>query len=469
VYVKYSDGSLFVSDIAPSTNHFVDFTNPNGRLWWIDKLKFLPDNGIHGYWNDMNEPAVNGSYLPDNLLFDFDGRKASALEAKNVYGFQMARSSYESALKYGNGRRPFVLTRSAFAGVQRYAAVWSGDNTAKDEYLLQGVLLNCQMGLSGIPFVGPDLGGYIGDGSKDLFKRWIEVGIFSPFVRNHKEFFASANEPWSYGEEAEAISKSYIGFRYRLMPYVYSTFYQATQSGMPVARSLCIHYPFDERIYDPLYQYQFLFGDALLVVPVTTQENVKKVYLPEGKWYDLYTDELLTGRKEFSKPVPIYQIPVYVKQSSIIPMQTLTQSTKDTPSDTLFVHIYNGSQPNEFVYYEDSGDGMEYQKGGYCMRIIRFDPSLKKINFSAQSGTYHSVFKKVQVLLHGFGPDVKEVNINGKSQQLQFCSVKVLDGLEYLEDYYDKATFRVLRDAEPSVVEKTIVLENTANEIVIQL
>jgi alpha-glucosidase len=468
VFVKYSDGSLFVSDIAPSTNHFVDFTNPNGRLWWSDHLKFLPDNGIHGYWNDMNEPAVNGSYLPDNLLFDFDGRKASALEAKNVYGFQMARSSYESALKYGNGRRPFVLTRSAFAGVQRYAAVWSGDNTAKDEFLLQGVLLNCQMGLSGIPFVGPDLGGYIGDGTKDLFKRWMEVGIFSPFVRNHKEFFASANEPWSYGEEAEAISKTFIGFRYRLMPYVYSAFYQATQTGMPIARSLCIQYPSDDKIYDLLYQYQFLFGDALLVVPVTTQENVKKLYLPEGKWYDLFTDELLAGRKELSRPVPIYEIPVYVKESSIIPMQTLIQSTKDAPGDTLFVHVYNGSRPNEFVYYEDTGDGMEYQKGDYCKRIIRFDPSLKKISFSPQSGSFHSVFKKVQVLLHGFGPELKEVAVNGRSQQLQSCSVRLLDGLEYLEDYYDRSVYRALREAEPPLVEKSILFENTANEIVIQ-
>src|SRR5262249_13870476 len=147
----------FVSEIAPSLNHFVDFTDPRGRNWWIDHMKFLPDNGIHGYWNDMNEPAVGGSYLPDNLVFDFDGHHAGAAEAKNVYGMQMARSSFESALKYGNGRRPFVLTRSAFAGIQRYSAVWSGDNQAKDEYLLGGTLLNCTMGLSGVPFVGPDL------------------------------------------------------------------------------------------------------------------------------------------------------------------------------------------------------------------------------------------------------------------------------------------------------------------------
>jgi alpha-glucosidase len=467
VFVKYTDGSLFVSEIAPSTNHFVDFTNPRGREWWIDKMKFLPDNGIHGYWNDMNEPAVNGSYLPDNLLFDFDGRKAGALEAKNVYGFQMARSSYESAIKYGNGRRPFILTRSAFAGVQRYAAVWSGDNTARDEYLLQGVLLNCQMGLSGIPFVGPDLGGYIGDGSKDLFKRWIEVGVFSPFVRNHKEFFASANEPWSYGEEAEAISKSYIGFRYRLMPYVYSMFYKATKSGMPVARSLCINYPYDDNVYDPVYQYQFLFGDALLVIPVTTQETVKKIYLPEGKWYDLNTEELLSGKKEMIKQNPIYQIPVYVRQSSIIPMQALVQSTKEIPADTLFVHVYYGSEKNEFDYYEDRGDGMEYQKGDYCERTITFDPTERKIIFSAQTGSFHSVFRKIQVLFHGFGGGLNGATVNGVSQPVQTCSVRLLDGLEYLEDYYDRSLYHSLRNAEPHLKQESLTFDNSTNEIVI--
>ncbi len=123
VFVKYADGSLFKTEIAPLKVLLPDYTNPKTRSWWIDKMKWMPDNGISGYWNDMNEPAIGGSYLPDNLVFDFDGRKALAGEAKNVYGFQMARSSYEAGLKYRNGKRPFVLTRSAFAGVQRYSAV----------------------------------------------------------------------------------------------------------------------------------------------------------------------------------------------------------------------------------------------------------------------------------------------------------------------------------------------------------
>jgi alpha-glucosidase len=469
VFVKYADGSLFKTEIAPLPVYLPDYTNPATRAWWVDKMKWLPDNGIHGYWNDMNEPAVAGSYLPDNLVFNFDGHTTNAQEAKNVYGFQMARSSYESAVKYGNGRRPFVLTRSAFAGVQRYSAVWSGDNTASDEGLLSGVLLNSQMGLSGIPFVGPDLGGYIGDGTKDLFKRWIEVGVFSPFLRNHKGFFTPANEPWSYGEEIEAIAKTFIEFRYRMMPYVYAAFYEASQTGMPIARSLCINYPFDDKVFDNVYQYQFLFGDAMMVVPVTTTENNKKIYLPKGDWYNIYSDEKIAGEKAWAEDVPAYQIPVFIKASSIIPMQSIVQSAKEKPSDTLWLHVYNGKEKNSFVYYEDRGDGMAYTKGDYCKRVITFDPVQKQLLLQTQEGTYQSDFKKLQLVFHGFENAITEVTVNnGNIQTVQEGRGKILDGLQYMADLYDPSFYAALKNAEQVSSQKTITIDNSAKAIMVQ-
>jgi alpha-glucosidase len=465
VFVKFSDGSFYTAEIAPSLNNFVDFTNPKGREWWKDNMKFLPENGIHGYWNDMNEPAVGGSYLPDNLLFDFDGRKANAPEAKNLYGMLMARSSFESALKYGGNRRPFVLTRSGFAGVQRYAAVWTGDNTAKDEYLLGGTLLNTQLGLSGLSFVGDDIGGYIGNTTKELFTRWIQVGVFAPFVRNHKEAFALANEPWSYGEEAEAIAREYIGYRYRLMPYLYSKFYECTQSGMPIVRSLCISDPFDEKVYDQIYQYQFLFGDAMLVIPVTSAEKSKKFYLPAGRWYNLFTDELLNGNREMTKTCQAHEIPLYIKASSIIPMQSLIQSTKQKPGDTIFIHIYNGDLPNQFEYYEDDGNTMDYQKGSYYKRMISFDPGERQVLISSTEGSFSSVFKTIQFIFHGFKSEMKDVKANGQPKQVIIETITPLDGLRYLEDIYDPAYFKSLRDAEIRTGQKTITFPNINNEI----
>jgi alpha-glucosidase len=469
VFVKYSDGSLFNTEIAPVKCFLPDYTNPKTRAWWKDKMKWLPDNGIHGYWNDMNEPALGGSYLPDNLLFDFDGKKANALEAKNVYGFQMARSSYEAALQNSKERRPFILTRSGFAGVQRYSAVWSGDNTASDEGLLSGVLLNNQMGLSGISFCGYDIGGFIGDGSKELYKRWIQVGVFSPFCRNHKGCGGPAGEPWAYGDEAEAISKTFIEFRYRLMPYIYSAFYEATQTGMPIARSLCINYPFDEKVYDNNYQYQFLFGGSMMVAPVTTQENNKQLYLPKGEWYNIYTDEKINGAKEWKEEVPAYQIPIFIKASAIIPIQSIVQSTKEKASDTLWLHVYNGKDKNSFTCYEDKGDGMEYQNRNYCKRVITFDPLNKQLQFEKQEGSYPSNFKKIQLVFHGFEESFTKISINNSDEQLLGkYKEQILDGLEYMADLYDPSYYKAVRSAEKMNAQKTITINNSADVIHLQ-
>ncbi|MES2646964.1 MAG: glycoside hydrolase family 31 protein [Bacteroidota bacterium] len=469
VFIKYSDGSLFETEIAPLRCYLPDYTNPKTRAWWIDKMKWLPDNGIHGYWNDMNEPAVGASYLPDNLVFDFDGRKATALEAKNVYAFQMARSSYEAALKHGKGRRPFVLSRSGFAGIQRYSAVWSGDNTSSDAGLLSGVLLNSQMGLSGMSFCGYDVGGYIGDASKDLYKRWIQAGVFSPFCRNHREYFGAAGEPWAYGEEAEAISKTFIEFRYRLLPYTYAAFYEASQTGMPIARSLCIDYPHKSKVYDLNYHYQFLFGDAMLVVPVTSLEKSKKMYLPPGDWYNLYTDEKLTGDKEWAEEVPMYKLPIFIKASSIIPIQNVVQSAREKPGDTLFIHLYNGTKKNSFAYYEDEGDGMAYQKDGFCKKTISFDPSKKELAFTAQQGKFSSAYKILQVVFHGFGDTLKKISINGGNDLLvQESRLPVLDALSGLADVYDSTYFNQLKAAEGSNIPKSIVFTNSASNILVK-
>ncbi len=335
VFLRYADGELWVADIAPNTNHFVDFSDPRGRRWWIDNMKLYQDLGIHGLWNDMNEPAIDGQAMPDNVMFDFDGQKTSALEAHNYYGMLMARAAFESAEQYGGNRRPFVLSRSGFAGIQRYAAVWSGDNQAKDEHILLGALLMNQMGLSGVPFTGPDLGGYIGDGNKDLYRRWVEVGVFAPYLRNHRQQYAAAGEPWAYGEEAEAISKAYIGFRYALMPYLYSTFYEATQTGMPVSRSLAIDHSFDANVFRPQFQYESLFGPGLLVNPMTSQEQRKSTYLPAGSWYDIFTDERLDGGRVVSADYAGHRLPIFAKASAIIPMHGEVQSTRDDPGPVL--------------------------------------------------------------------------------------------------------------------------------------
>jgi len=466
VFLKYRDGEAYVADIYPNTNVFPDFTDPKARAWWTDNMKVYQDVGINGYWNDMNEPAIDGQAMPENVVFDFDGHGGTTAEAHNYYGMLMARSSFESFRKYAGNKRPFVLSRSGFAGIQRYAAVWSGDNQAKDEHILLGTLLNTQMGLAGVSFTGPDLGGYIGDGNKELYKRWVEVGVFSPYLRNHREQFAAANEPWAYGEEAEALSKTYIGLRYRMLPYLYSKFHESSVTGIPVSRCLCLDSPFDARIYEVKNQYEFLFGDALLVNPMTSQQRSKTTYLPAGEWYDLFSDQRIAGAGEFGSEYPTWRIPVFVKASSILPLQGAVQSTRDDPGDTLFVHIYNGSKSNTFAYYEDDGSTLDYQRGDYYFRQITFDPFQRRLAFGKPEGKYPSRFKKIELVLHGFE---KEGNFlcDGKSVTVREETRPIVDPLDELEPlYFDKAQFRGLREKERMKPQKTVIVEN-ADEIMI--
>lgn len=469
VFLRYTDNVLYKADIWPNMNYYPDFTKPKSRQWWADQMKVYQDVGINGYWNDMNEPAIGGQSMPDNVVFDYDGRKSTPLESHNLYGFQMARSSFESFQKYGGNNRPFVMTRSGFAGIQRYATVWSGDNQAKDEHILLGVLLNNQMGLSGIPFVGPDLGGYIGEATKEMYTRWVEVGVFSPYLRNHRGQYQMANEPWAYGEEAEAISKTYIEFRYQMMPYLYSKFYETSKTGIPIARSLCLDYPFDSNVYSLNYQYQFIFGDALLISPLTSKEKSKTIYFPKGQWYNIFTDEKIEGGQELLKDFPLYNLPLYVKESAIIPLQSITQSAKEKPSDVLFVHVYNGKQNNDFVYYEDDGKTLDYQKNNFYKRTIQFDPANKMLKFSKAEGNYVSHFKKIKLILHGF-EDAIAPKINNQVIAAKTATIKLIDPTVNLQDvYFDANFFNAIKAKEAMKAQQVLDFDNTDSEIVINL
>ena len=253
VYIKYPDGQPYVGAVWPGWCNFTDFTSQKGRDWWHSQVKFFAESGVSGIWNDMNEIATWGSKMPDNVLFDYDGRQTTHLEAHNVYGMQMARSSYEGALMQFK-ERPFILTRSGFAGLQRYTAIWTGDNRAEDDHMLQGVRLINSLGLSGVSFTAMDIGGFTGNPSIPLYAKWMELGAFIPYYRNHTAYNTKSAEPWTFGEDVLNITRNYISLRYQLLPYIYSNFYESTQDGLPVMRSLAINYTFDPKILSTDYQ-----------------------------------------------------------------------------------------------------------------------------------------------------------------------------------------------------------------------
>jgi alpha-glucosidase len=432
VFAKYPDGTYHTSEVWPGWCHFPDFTKESTRLWWGDKLKPLVEDGLDGFWTDMNEPATWGSRFPDMVEFDFDGNKATHKKAHNVYGLEMARATFEGSKKHlaalnpNGGKRPFNLTRAFYSGVQRYSAVWTGDNTSSDDHLMLGARLVSGLGLAGVPFTGVDIGGFNGNGSRELFARWITLGAFTPFFRAHAAVYTKEQDPWSFGEDIEEICKNYIELRYKLLPYVYSAFYEASQTGMPVARSLALYHAFDANIYDRTFDAQYMFGQSLMVAPVRSDKDFTKVYLPEGEWYDFHNDSKYAGKQTIVVETPLERLPLFVKGGQMLVMQSVVQSTKEQPTDVLTVHLYAGKQGSEFVYYEDDGESYAHEKGDFYKRILSFDAASKTLRFTKPEGKRSSKFKQVRLVLHGFGGLPQEITVAGKKIALINDAVPLL-------------------------------------------
>jgi alpha-glucosidase len=458
VFIQYPDKTNYTGQVWPGWCHFPDFTNPRTRTWWKEQFHEYVGLGIEGFWNDMNEIATWGHMLPENVEFDFDGNKATMRRARNIYGFQMARSTYEGTKALLKGKRPFNLTRSGFSGIQRYAAVWTGDNVAYDEHMLLGVRMVSSLGLTGVAFAGYDVGGFVGDASTKLFARWISIGAFSPFFRGHSMINSRDSEPWAYGEEVEQISRNYIKFRYQLLPYIYSLFYEASQTGMPVQRSLAIDYPHDYKIYDGQFYNQYLFGPSLLVAPVESTKDFVKVYLPEGEWYSLYTGTKYPGNTEIVVECPVHKLPVFVKAGALIPMQPVKANTAE-PSDTLILHVYPGASNSSFAFYEDDGATFSYQKGDFTRRTIQYRAASRSVTLLPAEGKYMSAFKKLKVIFHDM--HTVQVTVNGAPHTLQHEINQFFAGLE---------KFDPISDPEPASQEDvhTIEMAYSASEITLE-
>jgi alpha-glucosidase len=402
LFLQYPDSVPYEGHVWPGWCVFPDFTNPKTRKWWADKLDFYSALGVDGFWTDMNEPATWGHHTPNIVQFDFEGEGCSHRKARNVYGMLMARSTQEGVIKLGSSQRPFVLSRAGFAGIQRYAAVWTGDNVASNEHMLAGVRLVNSLGLSGIPYAGYDVGGFAGNTEPHLFARWISIGTFCPLFRAHSMINSNDSEPWAFGEEVEEIAKNYIRLRYKLLPTIYAAFYESCETGLPIAKSLAVDFPFDDRIYQGPFDNQYLFCDKLLVVPVESFRPVTTIYFPEGDWYFLYTSEFVSGKQTKYWECPLSYLPVFVKGGSILAMQQAVSHTGAPHDGVLNLHIYSGSGQSSHLYYEDDGVSLAYRETLFFKRKILFDHAHKVLTFDKAGGNFKSKFHTVKIFFHGF-------------------------------------------------------------------
>ncbi len=405
LFVNYPDGKEYIAQVWPGWCAFPDFTNPKTRTWWMEKMAFYTEAGVDGFWTDMNEPASWGQFTPNLIEFDYDGNTASHRKARNIYGMQMAKSTQEGSEANLPNQRPFVLTRSGFAGVQRYAAVWTGDNVSTEEHMLAGIRLVNSLGLSGIPFSGYDLGGFAGEATKSLYARWMSLGAFSPLFRAHSMINSNDSEPWAFGEEVEEISRSYMKLRYKLLPTLYSKFRQSSQTGLPIAASLAIDYAYDPLVFLPAYQNQYLFCDSFLIAPVESYREITKVYLPKGNWYYFFTDQPSKGGQVIYQDCPLNNLPVFVKAGSILAFQNDIAHTAAKNDGILRIHLYAGNEGSEYIHYEDDGVSFDFESGEYHERIFTFSPDEQKLMISEATGNYFSHFDTLRIYLHGFTTD----------------------------------------------------------------
>ncbi len=365
-FVRSADSSIFIGKVWPGECAFPDFINSWTRRWWGEQFDDLVGLGVKGFWNDMNEPSVFGGprgSMPLTNKHNLDGRTIEHAEAHNVYGMQMARATYEGAKTLRVNERPFVLTRAGYAGIQRYAAAWTGDNVASWEHLALTIPMCLNFGLSGQSFVGSDIGGFIGSPSGELYTRWLQYGVFLPLSRTHTAWDTKPQEPWSYGNEYEKINKKFIELRYQLLPFLYTEFYKASTTGIPIMRPLMLEFPNDKETYNN--DTQFMVGENILVSPILEQgATSRSLYLPEGEWYDFWTKEKIAGGKSITVQAPIDNMPIHIKAGAIIPMQQIVQYTDEEPIDPMTFEIYSSSQAKG-ICYEDDGASFSYQQGEF--------------------------------------------------------------------------------------------------------
>jgi len=445
-FCRRADGPFMKGKVWPGDCYFPDFTNPKVRKWWSGLFQELIEEiGVRGVWNDMNEPAlfeINGKTFPDDVRHDFDGNPCSHRKAHNVYGMQMARATFKGVKKYNSGQRPLVITRSAYSGAQRYASAWTGDNIASWEHLWIATMQCQRMSTSGFSFVGSDTGGFIDHPTPELFVRWMQLAVFHPFFRTHSSGDHGEQEPWSFGEAALKIIRTYIELRYTLLPYIYTAFHQYVNEFTPMLKPISM---FDQSDQDTLYRVdEFLMGDHILVCPVL-EPNAKSryVYLPKGKWYNYWTNKVFEGGKEILAEAPLEQIPLYIREGAVIPFYPVMQYVGEKQVDQLTIKVYYGGESLNSYLYEDSGDGYDYEKGIYNRKKFKTQSTPTSFKMSLKTnGHYEPSYSTYKVVLFGlpFLPsrilvNDKEMDINSKyienqslvftTERLSFISLEV--------------------------------------------
>ena len=437
-YAKNDKGEDFLGAVWPGFCVFPDFLREDVRDWWATQNEKLLDQGVDGIWNDMNEPAIFfGRQQIEDLVRELDGKLADGdhlnlrdrqrlvniseantgslvhrtdggqeighAKFHNLYALYEATATWKAFKRENPNKRPFILTRAGFSGIQKYAAKWTGDNSSTWEHMKLSIYMSLNLGLSGVPFVGSDVGGFDGDVEPELLARWNQLGSVIPFFRNHSGLDTASQEPWAFGERYEKIIRKYINLRYRLLPFLYTEFFRAHRTGVPIARPLFLEFPGDEESYS--VSDQFMVGDSMLVAPVVERGAKRRtVYLPpdengrETSWLDWWSNEnLSSGYHRVEAPLDL--MPIFVRQGKGVPAADPVQHAGEYPNK-LKIKANTGAGRDVDVkvpVYDDDGETDEFTRGNYFYGVFHIRAGKDKPELEVKHDGYDPFWDEVEV------------------------------------------------------------------------
>jgi alpha-glucosidase len=413
LFCKLPDNKILKGISWPGWVVFPDFSDPITREWWQNQYKHLIELGIAGFWHDMNEPASFSAWgdmtFPSFTRHKKEGAGGDHLEIHNLYGLLMNQAAYEGIRTLTPDKRPWIFSRSGWAGLQKYAWNWTGDVESSWQALKQTLTTILGLGLSGHAFSGADIGGFSGNPEAELYLRWFQMSTFFPLFRTHSAIGTKPREPWQFDETTLHIVRDFLKLRYKLLPYLYTTIWNSTRSGIPPIRPIYWNNQDDSTLWD--IDDEFFLGDHLLIAPILRKgEYKRKIILPPGMWIYFWDDKSYVGQAQYDIKLSLDTIPVFIKTGSIIPLEE---------NGAIALHIYPGeNQSSCSQIFSDAGDGY----GPWHLDSFTLNQKMKLLSITRKfEGDYVLPYSHYRVVVHGSKiisratSDGVELDIDGKT------------------------------------------------------
>ncbi|MGI9591594.1 MAG: TIM-barrel domain-containing protein, partial [Myxococcota bacterium] len=430
-FCRTADGEEYRLRVWPGDSALPDFNREEVRAWWGELHRPLLEAGVAGIWNDMNEPAGwSGDVRLGRLPLIYRGQDTRSMvqadprepdrevpheSVRNVYGLQECRATREFLEHARPGVRPFVLTRSGAQGIQRHAAVWTGDNASTWADLRESIPMLLNLSLSGVPFCGADIGGFSRSCTPELYARWIQLGALHPFARTHSMTTTRRQEPWSFGRRVEGIARAALELRMRLLPYLYVLFREAEGTGAPVWRPLFWEFPDEPACAD--VEDQLMLGPALLVAPVVERgAREREVLLPPGRWFSWHDDSELVGPRRVRVAAPLERLPLFLRAGSLVPTRSPVQHVGEAPAEPCVLEVAPGAD-GAADWFEDDGETTAYRDGAFARTALRLwhrAGGRLRLELSRREGTLELPPRAMRVVVRGCGPP-EAVHLDGRS------------------------------------------------------